>query len=70
MEPRVEDLPRCPRRGGGTWRDGVDPPDRWDMDDSFRKIAGPGDPCGAFVKATVECVGEGKGDDCSRVCAP
>lgn len=58
----VDDLPRCPSRGGGTCKDGVDMPDRCDMDESFRKMAGPGAPSGAFVNANVECVGEGKGD--------
>ena len=53
-EPSVEDLPRCPSRGGGTWRDGVDAPDRWDMDDSFRNVDGPGDPFEACVRASIE----------------
>lgn len=35
------------------------------MDDSFRKMARPGDPCGALVRAIVEWVGDGKGDGCS-----
>ena len=70
IEPSVEDLPRRPVRDGGTWRDGVDAPDRWDTVDSFPNTAGPEDPCGAFVKAAVEWVGEGIGDGCPRDWAP
>jgi hypothetical protein len=28
-------------------------------------MAGPGDPCGALVRAIVEWVGDGNGDRCS-----
>lgn len=63
-DPIVEDRPLEPRKWGGTGIDGVDFADRCDVIESFRKRDGPAATIGALVRATRECVGDGKGDAC------
>lgn len=65
-EPIVDERPLAPKRGGASDIEGVDVPDRCDpATEPLRTMAGPGDPNGAFVNASVDCVGEVWGDEFS-----
>ena len=55
----VDERPLAPSRGGKGGTGGVDRPE---CVDSLRKIDGPGDPYGAFVRANVELVGDTAGE--------
>jgi hypothetical protein len=58
-EPIVEDRPLAPKRGGANDIDGVDVPERCEPAmEPVRTIAGPGEPNGALVNASAECVSE------------
>ena len=57
-ELSVEDLPLPGTRGGTSDTDGVELPEYVDQLESCRTIVAPGDPRGALVNATADCVGE------------
>lgn len=62
----VDERPRAPNRGGARDTEGVDVPERCEpATEPVRTIAGPGEPNGAFVNASVDWVGDGWGEEFS-----